>query len=439
MTYSRLNVPNKTISDVLFFVSLGIFLVTEIIVTSFYYQYFTREQLRIVRYIWFNLLVLREFFIPREYNIVTLIKQLLHNILWLIGVVLLVVLIISTKFRTDHNSVFFIMIFIFCARNIDFKRIAKFSFWVILATVAFVIIGSYIGIVDNYVFEGSWRSRQFLGFRYCLYAPMYLFYLIALYLYIRGRKIKWLEMVFMVLINIWMYLQAVSRLAFIFSIVLILIGAFFKLKPMFLKGKRTIYGILIFSFLICFTINLILVLTYDESVPILKELNQLMGKRLDNAHTSVLDNGIHFLGHELWMRGNGLDVYGNIAAGAYTYVDCFYIQFLLRNGIIPTAIWLGLLTLTMYYFYRSENYFLMIILAFPAVGWLFDDLSSYLYFNIFWLTGAWFINRFMSQHGVSPKMFPGEDGKVVNLLNRIFSWRPLTVKNDKTDKTDCCS
>ena len=98
---------------------------------------------------------------------------------------LLFVSLLAFPVTIHNNGTLFIMIlFIYCARSIDFRKIAKFSLLESILLLFLVIFSSKIGIITNYISTEGGRIREYLGFRYALFSPMILFEAIILFFHL---------------------------------------------------------------------------------------------------------------------------------------------------------------------------------------------------------------------------------------------------------------
>ncbi len=367
--------------DTLFFLAYGIFLVARILSTTFFYSYYMGTPEKYIRYAWIGLLAIRE-----------LLKRDLdwRGLAW--GAIF-AVFAVMTKHFTGTFAVAYILIFVFCARNVELERIARFTVYVMSAVLVVVVICSLACVIDNYVYTSSTRVRYCLGFRYSLYAPAFLFNITGLYLYVERDRLRWWNLLLLLVANTGLFIQSQSRLSYVLSVVLLVVFALYRYRPALIAERHRLFERLVWSFVICFVVCCLLTAIYTREIGWMKELNTLLGNRLKLGHNSLLENGVPLFGQVLEQIGHGLDAFGDTAVGQYNYVDCYYIKILQRYGILFTAFWLGVLTWTMYRLWRLRDYMLMLCMVMVAMHCAIDDLQLNLYYNTFWLTTAVLVRR----------------------------------------------
>ncbi|MCD7750519.1 MAG: hypothetical protein LUI10_02055 [Lachnospiraceae bacterium] len=298
---------------------------------------------------------------------------------------LFIVLVVITRSQSTLATVAYILIFVLCARDLNFKKIAKLSLWLSCLTVAFIVASAYLGIIDNYKYVQGTRIRYYLGFRYSLFGPAFLFNITGLFLYLKKDGVKWIELLVLSVINYWMFAETDSRLSFYLSLMMIILFAVLKLFPKLLDGWNWVWRLLIFSFLIGFAVSVGFTALYDSSVPWQKQLNKTLESRLSLGQQSLQENGVNLFGQDLTFVGNGLDAYGEKnTEDKYNYVDSFYIQIMQRYGLVFITAWICLLTVALYHYYKLKDYHMMICLSMIAAHCIVDDLSLSLHYNTFW-------------------------------------------------------
>lgn len=361
---------NCSINEILFFFAYGLYIFIGIMNLSFFQIYINN----ITKYI--NILCM----------LILLYSELLNKKISIKGIFLLIFIsLLLLPVMIHNNATLFVMIlFIYCARNIDFRRIAKFSLFESILLLFLVILSSKIGIITNYISTDGGRIREYLGFRYALFPPMILFNITALELYLYKDKFSPFKYIILFILNYYVYIKTDSRLSFYLSILLILFIAILTKFPNIFKKRKVLCNLMVFSFILCSIFSLITTIKYDASNPQMNKLNETFGGRLYLGHISLDKYPINLLGHDTKYIGNGLDMYGNKTSGTYFYVDCLYLNLLEKYGLIFTVILLLLLTYSLSNTLKEKDYFLLVILTFFALHGIIDDLEIYIYYNTFW-------------------------------------------------------
>ena len=175
-----------------------------------------------------------------------------------------------------------------------------------------------LGIIDNYIEYSFTRTREYLGFRYCLIPSNILFNVIALSFYTKSKSITWIEIIFYICFTFYLYQKTVARLTCICCL-LILIWIIFEkiglnLELFFSKRKYILYT-MSSAFFVLSILSLYVVFHYDSSVSWMIELNKFLEGRITMAATSINRFGIESFGsHPEWV-GNGLSANGEQVFG----------------------------------------------------------------------------------------------------------------------------
>ena len=361
--------------DVLYFVSYGLFLIASLLSTTFYYRWFIGYPFSWLQAGCLALLILREYRMGAA-------RQ--H---WTALGILVIMAALALRFTMGNLTRMVPMIFfyIYGARNIHFRRIARFSLWVSALVVTFVVFSGYLGIIDNVVVAKGTRVREYLGFRYALYLPGILLNMTALWIYLKQEQINIPGTVLWTVANTFVYLRTDSRISFVLAVVLLAAALLLRFVPRLKKGLYRLWGTLSASYVLSAAFSYVFTGIYDGDIPWMRRLNSMLESRLSLGKRSLEDHGFGFLGRHISWVGNGLDAFGNSGDGSYTYVDCFYVKILQRYGILFTAGLLSLVTWSLVRLWKQKEYLLLLICASVAVHCILDDLSFALHYNTFWI------------------------------------------------------
>ena len=364
-----------SLEDGLYFGSYGLFLITSLLSTSFYYRYFIGYP-----YSWLQVVCLA-MLIFREYRMGG------HEQNWIALAVLMVMAALSLQFTIGNLTrlVPLMFFYIYGARNLHFVRIARFSLGVSAVVVCLVVFSGYLGIIDNVVVAKGTRVREYLGFRYALYLPGILLNMTALWIYLRQDQVSVSGALLWTAANTFVYLRTDSRISFVLAEGLLAIALLLRFVPRLKNGLDWLWGSLSASYILSAAFSYVFTAIYDATVPWMRRLNSMLESRLSLGKRSLEDHGFGLLGRHISWVGNGLDAYGNSGGGSYTYVDCFYVKILQRYGIVFTAGLLSLLTWSMVRLWKQKEHLLLIICASVAAHCILDDLSFALHYNSFWI------------------------------------------------------
>lgn len=367
------------VGDLLFFLAYGLYLIAGILSTSFYYKYYIGTPYKVIIVIVLLLLIAKEFCEKK-----LTVKSAL-NLAVVVG------LFFSVNY-VGSMSVAVMFILIWSARKIDFRQIAKFTLIVSAALFIFVVCSAYLGIIKNVqTTRINGNVRTYLGFRYALFGPAILYNITTLWLYVKKEKIKWFDLLILLVANYWVYVQTNSRLSFYLAVLVIAACVALKYFPAILVKRRLCCFGMICSFWICAFMSIGLSVFYDSGAPWMYSLNTFLGERLSLGHNSILQYGVYIFGQKISWHGWGLDVNGEVSSMSltnYNYVDCGYLNVLQHYGLLVLFICLVALTVALIKCYKKRNYYLLILLTFVALHAMIDDLIIYLFYNTLWFVVA---------------------------------------------------
>lgn len=365
-------------SQLLFYISYGIFLTLTILKLTFYFQYISGMIFNAGVAFCVLLLIANELIFGMVND---------RGILSIAACVLFIALFIISR-TIEYKVIVVTVMFIFCARNIPFASIAKFSAILSMALLIFIIVSSLVGIIPNYEGQREDSSRFFLGFLYALYPAAIMMNITMLVFYIRREKILWRELLLLLICNVWIYLKTDSRMPFMVAIVTMAIAVLMKWRPDFLVHKKNFKRILALTFVFCAIGSILISVCYDPENAIFAKLNDVLSERLVLQHEAVTDFKLTFFGQDMHIEGFGLDEMGNFMAGAerYFYIDNIYVMALMGYGLVFFLLFVAFFTVLSF---RSRKYdkqgYLLIVLALLALVSTVQDSLLLIYYNSFLL------------------------------------------------------
>ena len=375
-------IRRDSLKNMLFYIPYVAYLLYSLLNTSFYAKYINSYG-KILFAFCVLLLILKEFlgarFTSRD------------------GVLALVLIVITGYFYMYFGLTQTLLpIFIYSARNMEVNKILRISYIISVFMLVFIILSSYLGIIQNYIYYSALRERQYLGFRYALYPSSILCNIIFLKVYLEKENISWLSLICLLVANYVLFQYTDSRLTFILGVALIVFSTIMKKSQKFreILLNRTF----IWSFLVLALLSIYATINYDYLSDWQSDLNEALGGRLSLGNSTLKFYGYGLFGKTLSLSGNGLDENGMLNTSTYDYVDNLYVLLLLRAGIIFLFIFLVAMTIIMKKIYIQKDSYLYIIFILLAFHGIIDDLIMLPQYNSFWfVVAALFMGRRISK------------------------------------------
>ena len=370
------NISKNKLCEILFFISLFIYLCSAYIFCSFYSAFFSNMFYKLSVVASCGLLLMIEI-IHKKINV----KEL----------VLLILTLCMTGILTVRLNGYFtipLLLFVYSARQFEFKKIAKFYLIVSIIALVFIIISSRLSIIPNYISIINNKRREFMGFRYALYPQIMALNITCLVSYLNyNSKIskKVLLSLLFLIGNLYIFYYTNSRLSLFLSIIVLIVFIFFNKKMNKIFENKMISFMLKNCFIIFSILSLIMTLNYDKTSSFYYNLDMKLEHRLLLGNNAIKEYGINLFGNDVVLVGNGVDKYGVKTDGIYNYIDSLYVSVLIKYGIILAITILFLITYSLYKLNNNKDYFLLFIFFVFSLHGIFDDLGFYLYYNAFWL------------------------------------------------------
>lgn len=278
---------------------------------------------------------------------------------------------------SNHSMMALHWLIITAAYGVDGKKVLKSGLIVQAAVVFTIILLAVSGVTENYLFEPEGRARYSLGFSWALLPPCLFFFLFLLYTQLRKGKITWAELGASEAIAVVLYIFTDSRMSLLLHSAVIVFLVIQKArhfrwkwtKPIFRHGGKIIVGISLLSIL----------------MPLLPQgklydwLNELLSDRLVLGKNAITNYGFSFFGKPFSLIGHSIK---NPNPVGYNYIDCAYLQMLIKFGTLFFIIGVALYVIGIKKAYeRGDNFFAFALLVIALYGVTDAVLFNYA-FNI---------------------------------------------------------
>ena len=292
------------------------------------------------------------------------------------------ILFLISAYVTKDKNLLIYWVFIVAAHDMDFQDIIKWSLWVHIGALMFVIGSCYVGILENRIFGLMYgiRIRDSLGFQYTTTGSNFFFYIILMWVYWRKSKITWPEVAVLIAGNLYLFSKTDTKNAFALGMLAIIGTVVLKYIP-YLREYKKIYSVLAVGIVPALSAGIISIsIKYDQAILWMDKFNRLISGRLDLGKSGYLNYGLRLFGQKIeWIGGEpGEGI-------VYNFVDSSYMQMLLNFGpIILGLILAGLILIGIFIAVRKDTYFLLVFVLF-AVHSTFDPQLVWIGYNSFLL------------------------------------------------------
>ena len=361
--------------QVLFFVAFGVWLLAQLLWRSWSIHPIAEVvQLRTIRHICLGILLARELLYGRR-DLRSLIG---------FGVSAFFVWI---AYSIGQSSYFDTVCFIFAARDIPFRRIAKFCFAVMSIVIAVVVITALLGITLDITFGDSSSPRgvrHALGFSHPNNVPTFSFFVFCLWAYLRGNHFNLADALGILAIEGFLFYYTDSRAALVAVVMLVAFMLLFRIMPASWKSSQILKVILVGSVLFFAAFTLVVCFIYDPEVAWMVRIDSILSGRIHLAHDTFMEFGTSLFGQRVpWGSGSSYDPFtGQWSKGDPNHiVDNMYMCILIHCGVLYLVGGLAIATASMKRLYDQEELPLLLAIFVMAVHALVEGCAAYLPYN----------------------------------------------------------
>lgn len=288
---------------------------------------------------------------------------------------------------TGDNSIMDISVLILCAKDIPYEAVLKEYIVIKVPMIVMTIIGSQLGVFENLVYhqvDGT-RVREAFGFCYPTDFAAQIFFLFLVWVLIRRVKTSYIELVGMVIAGILLKIFCDTNNSVLCIGILVASVVVFKVLDKFdLKGKPFELVEKIYSFgCLCvpFVFSAMMVLLsrfYNPENSLLSVIDKALNHRLGWGLEGFTRYDATLWGQYVEMQGNG----GTTEkAENYFFLDCSYVNILLRKGLIIFA--LVLLVLVVLMFKNWNDHLFLWLLVMVCLHCVIEHHFLEFYYNVF--------------------------------------------------------
>lgn len=290
-----------------------------------------------------------------KYDLSTLLK---------VGAIIVcsIMIFISTRYT---NAMFWIFL-VMGAKNINFRKLLKVYFVVTSTIVFLAVCSSIVGVIENLQYSTATRGiRNSFGIIYVTDFAAYVFFLFLAFFYLKGSELKLIHFAVAILACGLVYYFCNARVDCICILLIIFIfgvQTFFNSIKYNFRRLKSLWFLLwdkFGAFVMPFFALLSIIVTYCYSSEntVLNAMDIVFSHRLSLGKQGFDNYNITLFGQQVNMNGMGGST---ILPDDYFFIDCSYVNILLRQGIIFLIILIAAYIIVCYK-NKNDIYFLFAI------------------------------------------------------------------------------
>ncbi|MBQ8054664.1 MAG: hypothetical protein IJ198_12810 [Lachnospiraceae bacterium] len=275
-----------------------------------------------------------------------------------------------------------VLLMIFAARDVSFRRICKVSLWTCTALWVLPVMIDRVGILQLERDVYKQRVREFLNFNYVSYASIYFNNIIFCALYVSTEPLRrgkggraaaqktapWSLILLLTAVCTWLLIVTDTTFPFavgILFIALYVISVKFRIR--LIPNKGTAKKLVCSCYAVFALVTYLMCKNYNWRIPWQKKLDDFSHSRISLAFLGIRDYGVHLLGVQIKENTD-------VSVGRYFYIDSGYIKNLLGYGLIVFIMIILYYTIIMYAAVLENDKVLAIWLFCMALYSIFNNL-----------------------------------------------------------------
>lgn len=299
------------------------------------------------------------------------------------NITLLIFVILSINYANHNDGLLSLSMIalIISSRNINVFKLLRVFTLAEGILLLLTIISSKIGLIATvYMPSDDGTIRSSLGFGYVSFASHHAFFLICAYLILRNSKIKYWELCILLFIVVYLYKLTGTSSPFYLSLLALLYDFLVEkiLKRKLIVNNKFLSIFAGLSFVIAFVI--VIYFCTLASPNLVAIADKITHNRLHLSIEGMKNFGITAFGQKINFIT--LDIFGNYS-GQYNYIDSSYIQSLVVNGWLFTAVIIYLYSYAVWWAIKRKYELITAFLVLAAIQGMFDPQMFVLWYSPF--------------------------------------------------------
>lgn len=310
----------------------------------------------------------------------------------LFAISLLLVIELIVWRMTHYPDLLLIGPFIIGAKDVNFRDIISWYFYLTLILVMTMMILSLTRIVPNLVYYSASRpTRYALGMLYPSVIAAHYFYLALAYCYLRFGKLNVIDYLLIISGDVVCMLLTNTKLDFLATLLII---------PVMIIAQRAYFGKKWSSIIAAFwwmaipisaSIMIFLSYFYNPSNHLLRKIDSLLSGRLGLGRLAFKKYDLNLLGRTIiehsfaGIKGQRLNNSGGGVPQNYFYIDSSYMRMLLLWGLLAFIIVIVCLTFIALRSTVRKTFILSAVILVASLSFMFEPHIIQIIYNPFLL------------------------------------------------------
>ncbi len=292
------------------------------------------------------------------FAVVILIKLINKNFTWKILIFYGIFFIVAAFcfLISDAKSFLAYSLIFIASYKINGKKIISISLILSVVFFVFILLSILVELNENLLFYYGTQIKNGLGFNYCTTPPILLLFIFLQYVYLRKERMKIWEYAIFEATNIVFFILCHAQFAFYVmsaAVIFFVIQTSVKKHWKILSKLKWLW--VVAPFIICI-FSILLHALYQTESEFWIALDNLLHTRLQLGRAGINNYGIKAFGNNIVWVG-----YANAADGTYNFVDCSYLQILLRSGILALILIMAVYTYIVWRGIKKNDYYLVFV------------------------------------------------------------------------------
>lgn len=287
----------------------------------------------------------------------------------------LALLSLIVSITSDNKNIFFLMLLIMGAKNVNFVKIMKTYLFLSVSILLLTVTSAQIGVIANLKFFRGGDPRFAMGTIYPTNFAAIVFYILVCYCFLKAQRLNIYDYIGMLGITVLVYYLTLTRLSALISLALILImfeyQRYNRSKTTLVENK--LINLSWLSMPVCAILIYWLSSIYNPSNRILALIDHALSGRLTLGRDALFSYPATMFGQFIDQNGwGGVSGVKNLSNFKYFFIDSSFLRLILMYGIVFTVITISAFMFKSKQLLKNGNVLLPMLLAVVALSSTFD-------------------------------------------------------------------